>query len=199
MKGDRFVNSTFSRAGLLCAAALTLAGCAASNDGAAPDAATSSMKLSDVFATPEWAKITGAGDRPLVSRAVSPNDLVNADGSCAAPAEPAAASGTSDSESAEGASAAPSPVAGGIALAMTECDVVQRAGNPTQVEIGAEGETRLVTLTFKTGPWPGIYRFRAGRLTSIEKTQVPEAVKPKRSAPAKPSGRPAQVRIGPSQ
>ena len=51
-------------------------------------------------------------------------------------------------------------VAGGIALGMTECQTVQRAGTPSNVAIsaGEKGE-RKVVLTYLSGPWPGIYTF----------------------------------------
>jgi hypothetical protein len=74
-------------------------------------------------------------------------------------------------------------VAGGIALNMTECQTVQRAGVPTNVAISAgdKGERRAV-LTFLSGPWPGIYTFADGRLKVIDR--APEQPKPT-SAPAK--------------
>ena len=55
-------------------------------------------------------------------------------------------------------------VQGGIALQMTECDVVKRTGVAEKVDIGANqrGE-RSVTMTVTRGPWPGIYRFDGGR------------------------------------
>ncbi len=56
-------------------------------------------------------------------------------------------------------------VAGGIALGMTECQAVQRAGSPNNVAIGAgERGERKVVLTYLSGPWPGIYTFNDGRL-----------------------------------
>ena len=74
-------------------------------------------------------------------------------------------------------------VAGGIALGMTECQAVQRAGVPTNVAISAgdKGERKAV-LTFLSGPWPGIYTFADGRLKVIDR--APEQPKPA-SAPAK--------------
>jgi hypothetical protein len=73
-------------------------------------------------------------------------------------------------------------VAGGIALGMTECQAVQRAGVPSNVGIstGDKGE-RKVVLTFLNAPWPGIYTFADGRLKVIER--APEQPKP--SGPAK--------------
>ena len=76
-------------------------------------------------------------------------------------------------------------LSGGIALQMTECDVVRRAGAPEQLQVGADerGE-RAVVITYIRGPRPGIYRFNAGRLTSIER--APEAPGAKAAPKAKP-------------
>jgi hypothetical protein len=71
-------------------------------------------------------------------------------------------------------------VMGGIALGMTECDVVRRAGLPGNINIGAgdKGE-RKVVLTYLSGTWPGIYTFDAGRLKIVNRAPVPETpVKP---------------------
>lgn len=175
------------RAGL-CAAALTLSACASQTDGPAP-AANSTAKLSDVFATPDWAKFTGSGNKPLVQRAVTPNDLIGPDGSCAAaPGQASAMAATdgaspdSNAEALQGQGGLPQ-VSGGIALAMTECEVVQRAGMPTHFDIGADGQERVATITYQQGLWPGLYRFRSGRLVSIERVEVPEPPKTRRPAP----------------
>jgi hypothetical protein len=181
------------RAGLLAAVA-ALCACAAQTDGPAP-AANSTAKLSDVFATPDWAKFTGTS-KPLVQRAVTPNDLIAADGSCAGAPGPATAMAPATdgnapdttSEALQGQGGLPQ-VSGGIALAMTECEVVQRAGMPTEFQIGAEGQERVTTITYTQGMWPGLYRFRGGRLASIERVAVPEPVKPKKPAPRRPAQR----------
>jgi hypothetical protein len=39
------------------------------------------------------------------------------------------------------------------------------------------------------GLWPGIYRFRSGRLVSIERVEVPEPVKSKKPVARKPSAK----------
>jgi hypothetical protein len=79
------------------------------------------------------------------------------------------------------------PVVGGIALGMTECQAVRRAGHPSQVNIGtAEGGARKVVLTYVSGPWPGIYTFQSGRLKVIDAAPAPPSpVKPdkKKKAP----------------
>jgi hypothetical protein len=87
--------------------------------------------------------------------------------------------------------AAQNGAAGGIALEMTECEVVGRAGPPENVQIGTtdRGE-RAVTMTYAGGSRPGIYRFTGGRLSAIERGQEPApepAAKPKKPpAPKKP-------------
>ena len=73
-----------------------------------------------------------------------------------------------------------SAVMGGVALGMTECDVVRRAGLPGNINIGAgdKGE-RKVVLTYLSGTWPGIYTFDSGRLKVVDRAPVPETpVKP---------------------
>ena len=72
----------------------------------------------------------------------------------------------------------------GVALAMTECQVVQLVGNTDRVEIGAEAGRRSVTLTYMSGARPGIYRFLDGRLTSMERVEAPQTA-PKKAPPRK--------------
>jgi len=84
-------------------------------------------------------------------------------------------------------------IMGGIALGMSECDVVRRAGLPGNISISAgdRGE-RKVVLTYLAGTWPGIYTFDAGRLKVVDRAPVPETpVKPpaktkKAKKPVKP-------------
>ncbi len=71
-------------------------------------------------------------------------------------------------------------IVGGVALGMSECDVVRRAGLPGNINIGAgdKGE-RKVVLTYLTGTWPGIYTFDNGRLKVVDRAPEPPAtVKP---------------------
>jgi hypothetical protein len=66
----------------------------------------------------------------------------------------------------------------GIALQMTECQVVAVAGYTDRVEIGANPRgQRTVTLTYMTGERPGIYRFIGGRLNSMDRVAEPEQPK----------------------
>jgi hypothetical protein len=81
-------------------------------------------------------------------------------------------------------------VLGGIALGMTECDAVRRAGQPSNVSIGGGDKgARKVVITYLGGAWPGIYTFDSGRLQEIDAAPVqdkPKAApkkKPKHAAP----------------
>jgi hypothetical protein len=124
---------------------------------------------------PDWLTYSGGKDH-FELRPVGAADLVTADGQCpAGEATPAAEPGPDGT---------PQLASGGIALQMTECDVVRRAGAPEQIQVGTDerGE-RSVIITYVRGPRPGIYRFGAGRLTSIER--APEAPGAKAAPKAK--------------
>jgi len=120
----------------------------------------------DSLAKPDWLTYSG-GKNEFTLRPVTAADLVSAEGQCPIAAAEAA------SAASDGDPAAPQAVPlvqGGIALQMTECDVVRRAGPPEQLQIGTDerGE-RSVVITYLRGPRPGIYRFTGGRLNSIER------------------------------
>lgn len=81
-------------------------------------------------------------------------------------------------------------VPGGIALGMTECQTIQRAGTPGNVVISADDKAeRKTVLTYLSGPWPGIYTFAGGRLKVVER--APEQPKPAKAAPKKTPKKPA--------
>ena len=71
-------------------------------------------------------------------------------------------------------------IMGGVALGMSECDVVRRAGLTGNVNIGAgEKGDRKVVLTYLSGTWPGIYTFDGGRLREIARApEPPPSAKP---------------------
>jgi hypothetical protein len=132
--------------------------------------------------------------RHQISRSgpVGPEDFVDGQGKCAPGSEPMAAATQAAMPDQPGAAPAVAPV-GGVALEMTECEVVRRTGAPDRVEIGANdrGE-RSVVITYLHGLRPGIYRFSAGRLSVVEK--APEVAAPQRPArPAKPKPKPKQA------
>jgi hypothetical protein len=130
---------------------------------------------------------------------VAPADLVDASGRCAgAFVAPNADQPGQASVSLQEAGVPLIPAA--IALEMSECDVVKRAGVAEKVDIGAgERGVRAVTLTYINGQRPGIYTFTDGRLKSME--LAPEPPTPVKSAkkPAKAAKPVARRPTPPSQ
>jgi hypothetical protein len=115
-------------------------------------------------------------DRPITA-----NDMVDANGACPRAAAPAPPPGP------DGAAAAPADAGslfgGGIALGMSECDVVARLGQPTAVNVGRNPNgLRNAVLTFNGGPRPGVYRFESARLAEMDRVEVPA---PQAAAPEK--------------
>jgi hypothetical protein len=108
-------------------------------------------------------------------RPVSANDLVAANGACAPPAVAPLPGAAQPSGTMPPLSAAPSLLGEGVALGMTECEVVYRAGAPSSVQLGrnANGD-RTAVLTFDGGPRAGIYRFERGRLADMDRVQTAE-------------------------
>ena len=151
------------------ALALCLGACAL------PD--TDSFRAPDTSALFRATSVTNYKDRVLPPVAAA--DLVDASGGCAG-AVPAA------SEEVPMIPAA-------IALEMSECDVVKRAGTAEKVEIGTnERRERTALLTYTRGPRPGIYHFTAGRLAAMELAPEPAASSKPPKKPAKPPKRSAQ-------
>jgi hypothetical protein len=178
---------------LCLALCLALAGC--SSQPSSDAEVRSKLRLT----RPEWnvSPVSAA-----VPRGVTADDLVAPDGRCAgdpAPAETGTRPGALNFQAGPEVpsarpAATPAPSAepsgrGGIALEMTECDVIRAAGHTDQVEISAnERGERSVILSYLQGPHPGIYRFVSGRLKSIERAPVPDvpvAAKPSGKKPAK--------------
>lgn len=144
--------------------------------------ASSLLPRVDQLSRPDWLTYSG-GKNEFELRPVTAADFVNADGQCpmAATESPPPAPGDAGSDGAQ-----PALLSGGIALQMTECDVVRRAGAPEQLQVGGEpGGERSVVMTYVRGPRPGIYRFSGGRLASVER--APEAPGAKAAPKAKSS------------
>jgi len=116
---------------------------------------------------------------------VGPADLVDASGVCpgaAAPPQP-----QSDSTGDTQVSTAPPVVTAprGVALEMTECEVVRAAGVPAEVQINADPQgQRTTTLVYATPERP-IYRFVGGRLKVIERGAEPPPPEPVGRKPAR--------------
>jgi hypothetical protein len=119
--------------------------------------------------------------------AMSANDLVDASGACPGP-QPAPIAANQDPNVAPAAS---TNLGLGVALGMTECDVVSRAGAPSGVQIGKNPNgDRTAVLTFDSGPRPGIYHFEGGKLSQVDRVQTappPPQTAKKKSPAAKPN------------
>jgi hypothetical protein len=125
------------------------------------------------------------------TRPISANDLVAANGSCPPPAaqQAPATAAANQPGNAQAATDTSTLLGGGIALGMSECDVVFRAGAPSTVQIGnAPNGDRTAVLTFNSGPRSGIYHFQAGALMEVERGQTAPA--PAQSAKKKPAPAP---------
>lgn len=160
-----------SRACCAFGAIAILAGCAGASDLLSKDAEWFS-RPTRLFGND--VTVTAA---PLSPRkAVTPDELVSADGTCAGMA--VVESPDANVSPVTSAAAVPGsvPASGGnIGFDSTECDVVRFAGIPNSTELGAnERGERTIVMTYLGGPRPGIYRFSAGRLTAIERVALPE-------------------------
>ena len=136
--------------------AVTLAGCGS----VSVDPTEWLSETGNVFSTPDISlPIFRTGAEAPKPRVITESDYVGADGQCQG-GSPAATPG------------APPPV--GVALTMTECEVVAVAGVPEQVNIGADaGGARRTVLTYSKGDHAGIYTFVAGQLKIIERLPTP--------------------------
>ena len=183
--GDELIvrQSKSYRSGLfvLVLAAPVLAGCA----GVGGDMFSSDLlsKDADWFSKPGRVFIKNVSiETPPLSpeKAVGPQDLISADGSC-----PGMAPGAN--ALADGAAGAPQPT-GVVALGHTECDVARGAGAPDNVSLSTSPRgDRVAVLTYSRGARAGIYTFTAGRLTVVERGPEPvveprAARKPKKRA-----------------
>jgi hypothetical protein len=184
MRGDDVRLRACSIAMLACA--LAVGGCAQqlSSITEAHDSGWFSKPM-EIFRKPEWATVSSNTAELGPSGPVAAEDLVGAEGQCAAnaadgagaqpvatpvsaPAPGTGFEGGLQTAPGGGPAAAP-PVVGAIALGMTECQAVRRAGTPSHVAISAgENGERRVVLTYLSGPWPGIYTFNSGRLKIVD-------------------------------
>jgi hypothetical protein len=125
----------------------------------------------------DWSQAWGRSSSGTVTTA----DLVSSRGQCPLPPLAPSQSAMAGQAQAE---------LGGIALEMSECEVVHRTGPVEKMEVGTTGRgERSLVLTYLKGPWPGVYRFTAGRLVSIER--APAAPEPSAKAATrskKPAG-----------
>ncbi len=112
-------------------------------------------------------------------RPITANDLVDSNGACAArpaPQAPPAAPGNQAAGPAPPAADTASLLGGAVALGMSECDVVFRAGQPSAVQFGKNPNgDRTAILTYTGGPRPGIYHFERGALMAMDRVETPAA------------------------
>ena len=203
----------YLRIAFACAAAFTVAGCK-NSAGVFEDQNDGGWFSKPFVAKPDWARASTGNVSLGPQGPVGPEDMVSADGQCAAPAAALAQSAEANTTDAAAGGGAPSAtqaaaapnsglqrlestsaplVTGGIALGMTECQAVQRAGTPSNVAIstGDKGE-RKVVLTYLSVPRPGIYTFSGGRLNVVELApEQPKSAKP--AAKKTPKKKPANT------
>jgi hypothetical protein len=142
------------------------------------------------FRAPSGYSYSSLGDA-RVDRAITANDLMDANGACpnyAGAPPPAAADGAAQDAAAL--------YGGGVALGMSECEVVSRLGRPSSVNFEPASAGRSVVLTYQTGARPGIYRFGGGRLAEMDRVEgqpAPAAEKKavKKKPPKPPNPNPA--------
>lgn len=163
----------------------------------------------DVFGSKGGYTYSSLTDSATEQRPITPNDLIDANGACpAAPTQAASAiqpqpvsqppkSGNAEAGAQLSADTA-SLIGGGVAIGMTECEVVGRLGRPTAINFGKNSNGyRTATITYSGGARPGDYRFTSGRLTEMDSIAAPapppEAAKKKRTKkrPAKPKPPPS--------
>ncbi|MFL6798449.1 MAG: hypothetical protein ACJ8F3_13645 [Xanthobacteraceae bacterium] len=163
----------------------------------ATSACSANLSLTDVtlapkaspLTRPDWASFSG-GKSDFELRPITAGDLVGPEGQCAgSPGEQVA--GAADGSGGGASPAAAPAISGAIALQMTECDVVRRAGTVEKVDFGVDEQgQRAVTLTYMRGPSPGVYRFAGGRLVSMERAPgpPPPPAKAEKKTSKKPAG-----------
>ena len=181
------------RAVALAAAALGLAGCSTAQI----------PEMSEVKLLPEMRSFLPSNSNTYTSattmRTLKPvvsTDLVDGQGLCAGMAAPAQVNAEPGAVTSEAAPAAQPALPQPVALEMTECEVARALGQPARAEIGSEGGERILTMTYMGTDRSGIYRFKAGRLATIERgPEPPPAPKPekkaKKATPAKKPPKPA--------
>jgi hypothetical protein len=120
-------------------------------------------------------------------RAIGANELVDGNGACPPqPAPQAAPAAVGPGVVPPAPPVTESLLGGGVALGMSECDVVYRAGQPNSVQLGKNPNgDRTAVLTYNSGPRPGIYQFERGALMAMDRVAEPQP--PAQAAKKKPA------------
>jgi hypothetical protein len=159
------MHSSIKRGMSVCLLGSVLATSGCNTDG------TAGVKFWDPHAQPDWAVSSIDKDKPL-ARAGSISEIIDSSGRCMADSFSAVKDPAADQGKAVHKPLAPTA----IALDMSECEIVKRAGPADRINISVDerGE-RAATLTYADAVRPGLYRFRSGRLFSIERLPEPSA------------------------
>jgi hypothetical protein len=177
---------------------LRVAACAAAMVAVA--ACTTMPELNEVKLVPEMRTLLPSNSNTYSNatamrslRPVGPEDLVDGQGMCAGAPGPVAAT-----EGGPAAADGQLQMVRPVALEMTECEVARALGAPSSADVGSnERGQRSLVLTYMTGDRPGIYRFAAGRLVSIERGAEPPApAKPDKKTGKKPAPAKKPTRTG---
>ncbi len=117
------------------------------------------------------------------TRALTPDDMISADGYCSGMGAPAEANAMSDVT--QQSSTGPASVA----LGSSECEVARFIGAPDNVNLSNNDRgDRVAVLTYTRGTRPGAYRFTGGRLTEVEGVAQAPAERPAKGKPRKRAG-----------
>jgi hypothetical protein len=120
-----------------------------------------------------------------LNKPITDADLIDSNGACPASAAAPPPPAPSDQAASPGA---PSALGEGVGLGMSECEVVARAGQPNNIQIGkAPSGDRTALLTYDSGPRPGIYHFERGRLMQMDRVDLPPPAPPPKVAKKKPA------------
>jgi hypothetical protein len=179
MLGDRFsfggpwVKLRSNRSGVIAALALAVALSGCGNVDFDPNQRWFSKPLDVAGRNAGGYTFSELAESKQRQRPITAADLVDNNGACAPQAPPAPGSQAATPPAAPDTS---SLLGGGVALGMSECDVVFRVGQPTTVQLGKNPNgDRTAVLTFQAGPRPGIYHFERGALMEMDSVQVSAA------------------------
>jgi hypothetical protein len=191
-------DSTYLRAVALAAAALGLAACTSAQ----------LPEMSEVKLVPDMRSFLPSNSNTFSSatqmrtlKPVGPDDLVDGQGLCAGMSAPVVASSEPGAVTNDAVPVVQPTAPRPVALEMTECEVARALGPPQRVEIGTNerGERTLVT-TYMGSDRNGVYRFKAGRLASMERGPEPPAPPPSaKKPPKKPAKKAAPAKKKPDQ